>query len=115
MWVKVTDIYTGCISRQDFNIAFTFSNCSYGIPEQSAATEVIVYPNPTSEWFVVKPLINETIIRKVELTDLQGRTLMSTEDASGNLSSHVFGVKQFKPGLYLLRINVGNHLLIRKQ
>lgn len=114
MWVKVTDIYTGCISRQDFNIAFTFSNCSYGIPEQSAATEVIVYPNPTSEWFVVKPLINETIICKVELTDLQGRTLMSAEDATGNLSSYVFNVKQFKPGLYLLRINVGNHLLIRK-
>jgi hypothetical protein len=113
MWVKVTDIYTGCISRQDFNIAFAFSNCSYGIPEFEDVNEIVLFPNPSGNIVFIKAVSAESRIASVQLFDLHGRLFASFNNnfASETMS---FDVSNMNQGMYFAVILMDKKVLYRK-
>jgi hypothetical protein len=82
------------------NVDFsTLSNKSYEL------TQVSVYPNPTSEVINIETNMQLT---KVELFDILGKRVLNTN------ATNQLNIKQFKAGVYFLKVHAGTSILTKK-
>lgn len=78
-----------------------------GLKEPEAVTEIIIYPNPTTNGFYIKGKIPNT---DITLTDISGKVLLTKLVSDGEYvpTSHL------PQGMYIVRIgNAANKLLIK--
>ena len=113
LWVRVTDKTTSCVSFQRFLIYFTFSNCSYGLPENNRADDVVLYPNPTGNIIIIRSTDPLNSVNSVQLFDLQGK-LFETSINSKHTESLMLDVKHLATGMYFAVIHTENGICYRK-
>jgi hypothetical protein len=78
------------------------------IPEIEISNNISVSPNPTSD---IVNIYSPNDISKIEVFDLEGRIINRVE-VNSNLYSIDFG--NYANGIYLLKINQNNKIIIRK-
>lgn len=77
-----------------------------------AEANTFVYPNPASDYLVVKT--REGIrISDVEIFDMKG-SLVRTENGLNKFSHQINGINEFPTGLYLVKVTTDSGLITRK-
>jgi len=96
------------------NTNFTDIFSTSGIPRESVAdNQVLLYPNPASDYLTVDLQTTEQKFQKIRILDLLGKELLSFNDHSGS-SFQKFNVSSFNPGLYLMQVEIDNETRILK-
>jgi len=99
----------GNIINEPFNTPFVSSGFdldavgvinerSLDVTNNTAASEVVVFPNPTSDFFYIK---SPHLLSEVKLIDMQGRIVLRRYQISKNMK---LDVSQLQAGVYLLLI-----------
>ncbi|HLO91666.1 MAG: T9SS type A sorting domain-containing protein [Chloroflexota bacterium] len=113
--VKVTDINTGCVNIDSVGVAFTFTACSYGIPEKNLEELVKVYPNPAQN--SVNVMIDGGPDKYIaEISDLTGRVILSQNINKTNtgIYNHLIGLSRISNSTCLIRISSAKGSIVRK-
>jgi len=99
-WVEVQDS-NGCIASDTINVILT--SC-LGSSLVSAASGIILFPNPASDRLALQLPGNFNSLSKIKIADALGRIIRNEEETStGNLISIPLG-NDFPDGIYLLMI-----------
>lgn len=113
--VKVTDLATGCVNKDSVEVAFTFTACSYGVPEKSLSELVNIFPNPANN--TVNVMIDGGQDRFIlQITDLTGRNIYSERLNKTNIGiyNHPINLSKIAEGTYLIRLSSDKGNLVRK-
>ncbi len=104
----VTYNYTdGNSCSNSTNIVFNVSDCT-GLDALSIlAQQVIVYPNPASDYIVIK---NADKSMNYELVDVAGKIILSNQIIS---NTNEVNLKQYSPGIYFLNIKDENNTVLK--
>lgn len=83
-------------------------------PMQKTEYNTIIYPNPTKDFINIS---SDQIISKIEVTDINGRLLLSTDKIKSN--NYNINLCPFLKGMYILKIiyndgKFNNHKIIKK-
>lgn len=113
--VKVTNPVTGCVSRDTVGIAFTFSECTYGLPELTLNDLVKIFPNPAKTSVTISidgPKDNFLI----EIADLRGRTMLRQEIRKpfSGIYNHTIDVSSFSNTTCIIRLSSNRGNIVRK-
>ncbi len=84
-----------------------------GITEIQSLTRFNISPNPTSDEFVLELEFNSKTDVNVSIMNHLGQVL-KTENISNSSLSKTYNVSELPSGIYLVRIQVGNEMSIRK-
>ncbi len=96
------------------NTNFTDIVSTSGIPRETIADDqVLLYPNPASDYLTVDLQTTEQKFQKIRIMDLLGKELLSFNYPSGS-TYHKFNVSSFNPGLYLMQVKINNETRIFK-
>lgn len=82
--------------------------------DPASIPEVEVYPNPASEEFTISYFGRQQHDVTLELIDISGRVLQSTEYAEVLSFSQVVGDELLAEGLYFIRITSGEEVVTKK-
>lgn len=103
--VYVENTLTGCKNSKSLTILFTYSECSYGVPENDENSVILVYPNPGKGLYncrVQTPQKDLTI----ELFNLQGKiislgqpTFLESKDSTFSID-----ITDQPSGIYFLKL-----------
>lgn len=113
--VKVTDITTGCVNTDSVTVAFTFTACSYGIPEMELADLVKVFPNPAQN--SVNVLIDGGPGKyDIQISDLTGRILIEEiiNKTNTGLYNQKIELSNISNSTCVLRISSGKGSIVKK-
>lgn len=77
-FIVVSDPLTGCTNYDSVGVAFTFTECSYGINEIHLKDLVKIFPNPAHNSVTVS-IDGDQDIYIIELSDLYGRLIYKQE------------------------------------
>jgi len=77
-FIVVSDPLTGCSNYDSVGVAFTFTECSYGINEIPLKDLVKIFPNPAHNSVTVS-IDGDQDIYIIELSDLYGRLIYKQE------------------------------------
>jgi hypothetical protein len=100
--------FPGCTDTTISQYSLTAVDCS-GI-EENETTMISVYPNPVHVQLTIATS-NNTIIEKVEVVDLSGRKVISTNTNSANVS---LNVETLRAGSYLISITTENGIKTKR-
>ncbi len=104
--VTVTNLSTGCHSKDSLTIYFTFQNCSYGVEEPSARPKLLVYPNPSHDGVFMVKLDEDKSWDLLEITSTMGN-LMHKQSLNGQLKYQNevnLDLRHLAKGLYILKV-----------
>ena len=89
----------------------TFVSANYSLDFAIGENDIVVYPNPSANHAYL--LCNaDTKPLKVEVRDIQGKTILSS---NFNTNPMFINLNQLKPGFYTIVILYGNHQTINKK
>ncbi len=77
-FIMVTNPLTGCVNYDSVAVAFTFTECSYGIDEITLNDLVKIFPNPAHNEVTVS-MDGDRDKYIIELSDLYGRILLKRD------------------------------------
>lgn len=104
--LTVTNLSTGCQSKDSLTVYFTFQNCSYGVNEPVRQPKLLVYPNPSRDGvFKVKP--DESISwQQVEVYSMLGKRVFVKPFAAQKEGGNEFDLDlgHLPKGFYMLRL-----------
>jgi len=86
-------------------------NCTSPVRPEPAETQIAVYPNPASDWLTIEAKSNE-LVDKIELINAQGKVI--AEIKSGGTNKHQISLQNLTIGIYYLRLNYGQSVVIKK-
>ncbi len=81
-------------------------NVSVGLTENTIASNLKLYPNPAVSNFSIETSL---VIEKIEIFNLSGQKILEQ-----NLPQNNIDIKSIEAGIYLVKIYVGNELIIKK-
>ncbi|MCK9617567.1 MAG: T9SS type A sorting domain-containing protein [Lentimicrobiaceae bacterium] len=97
------------IVKKDY---ITVNDCTH-IPDSGVQNDFCVYPNPAEDFIYFKTFNNVNPFSRVELFDLQGRTLLSEKLPNG-LAIFYLDIRKIRSGLYLLRLSGNSVSQVKK-
>jgi hypothetical protein len=80
-----------------------FESNLVGIDENPVMNELVIFPNPAGEFLHIQCRANASLNLNIELTDLSGRTVFSSEAHFSAEKTVQIDIKDFSPGIYILR------------
>ncbi len=86
-------------------------NCTSPVRPEPAETQIAVYPNPASDWLTIEAKSNE-LVNKIELINAQGQVIAEIKLAAS--SKQQISLQNLQNGIYYLRINHGDSVIIKK-
>ena len=104
--VTVTNLSTGCHSRDSLTVYFTFQNCSYGVHNPSGTPKMLIYPNPSRDG-VFKVKLDEGISREqLEIYSMLGNRVYVKPFAAQKEGGNEFDLDlgHLPKGFYMLRL-----------
>ena len=78
---------------------------------EANASDIIIYPNPTSEKLYIDAFNYKTSNLSIEIIDLTGKTIIKTDNISANQAINVSGLES---GFYFVKIKSADSQEIRK-
>ncbi len=114
MWVSATNKATGCSVTEAFNVFFTFTSCSYGLPESEIKNSIELFPNPAGSWLNIRQLYPEPGDGEIQLFDLFGRLMDKFILPGSEIHDITLNVSHLPKGIYLIRIFTGQSVHIKK-
>jgi len=72
-------------------------------PGSIAEDQVLLYPNPASDYITVELQQNGEKLESVKILDLLGKELVASNDMAGS-NIQTFDVSRFTPGVYVMRV-----------
>jgi hypothetical protein len=113
--VTVQNPATGCVNNSNITIYFTFSNCSYGIPELENDSRLQVYPNPSADGifqYSISGLYGEMLL---EIFTADGRKISEEkfEIVPGSERKSLININK-APGLYLMKLSSREAILLKR-
>ncbi len=113
--VTVQNSATGCVNNSNITIYFTFSNCSYGIPEPENDSRLQVYPNPSADGifqYSISGLYGEMLL---EIFTADGRKISEEkfEIMPGSERKSLININK-APGLYLMKLSSREAILLKR-
>lgn len=114
-YVRVTEPLTGCVSSDTVAINFTFTACSYGLPEISMKDLVKIFPNPADHSFTIS-IDGPSDVFAIELTDLCGRLILKEELHKTNtgIFNHQINLESIANTTCLVRISSKQGIVVKK-
>ncbi len=100
------------LKQWDFNGEFQYSKI-ISVENKSKQLGVTIYPNPAKENIIVKSLTAKTYNRTVEIMDMLGKKVTSVT-LSANQSVININTQNIGNGVYFVRVNGGNEMIIEK-
>lgn len=89
-----------CWGESTLNTIVQLTTAILSINDDVFNSEIIVYPNPSSDFVEIK-LNNSTSLEEITLTDILGNEILKTKDSKINISA-------YPAGIYMLKIKGGN-------
>jgi len=83
------------------------------VPEVIPKNRVLIYPNPAKDYLTIDLQPRDEKFQSIRILDLVGKELLSFKDPSGS-SYYKFNISGFNPGLYLIKIEIGNETKLFK-
>jgi len=74
-FVEVENSVTGCSNSASLTIIFTYSECSYGVPQTGENSSVVVYPNPGNGFYTCRMKTSQKDLVE-EVVTLQGSVII---------------------------------------
>ena len=108
-YCEVTDD-NGCVG-ESYNVEFTFT----GISDLGARFNLVVYPNPTRNTFVVQADLGASMDIQLSMKDVTGRDIIIPEQLSGvSTLKRSFNIEHLAKGVYYLQIKTPQGLVTRR-
>jgi len=82
-------------------------DASVGIEDQSEHTEILIYPNPASEFLYINGSVNSDI----RIFDIRGNIVYSS---LSNKENHIVSLSGFSNGTYIIKVSDKNTVVTRK-
>ncbi|NTW26291.1 MAG: T9SS type A sorting domain-containing protein, partial [Lentimicrobium sp.] len=113
IWVEVTDTLTGCRTRAEVNVSFTFVECSYGLDDFSKNDKLLLFPNPAGDKVIIRPVDVRNGDCLIQLFGITGNAISET---SGHWSSEgiEINLENVAEGIYLLKVISDNETSLLK-
>lgn len=83
------------------------------LPGASAENQILIYPNPATNILTMDLQDDGIGFHSIRIMNLLGEELQAINVPSGK-SSHQFNISDFNPGLYLIRVEIGNETSVFK-
>lgn len=114
-FVRVTNPATHCVNSDSLAIAFTFTECTYGIKEMTLNDLIKLFPNPAGN-SVTLSIDGSPERYLIQLTDLYGRILHQEEIQKSNsgILNHLIDLSSFSNCTCLLRVSSRKESVIKK-
>lgn len=114
-FITVTNPLTGCVNYDSVAVAFTFTECSYGINEITLNDLVKVYPNPARNTVTVS-MDGERDTYMIELSDLYGRILLKRDiqKTFSGIYNQVIDLSGIANEICFVRISSSKGSVVRK-
>ncbi|HOW24928.1 MAG TPA: PKD domain-containing protein [Bacteroidales bacterium] len=113
-WVRTEFVETGCINHDTVTFIFTFDDC-VGIGDIEDNSAFMLFPNPADEmtYLLTKGLQGDYTLR---MEDMKGVVVREEEIylQSENSGNQVIDLKDFSPGIYLVRIFNSRSVYVNK-
>ncbi len=104
--VNVVNTLTGCTNTAPVTIIYTYSECTYGLPETNSTLQVLVYPNPGRGLYTCRlPDYSGKLL--AEVYTMQGKLLQSfsINSSPGESQNFTFDISSEPSGIYLLKLS----------
>lgn len=88
-----------------------------GIEEETALSNIILYPNPTSENSTLEIEMIESKNIEIDVFDVLGKKVSEVFKGKLNVGLHKFNIEKYNsmnPGIYFVRIKSGNGIKVEK-
>ncbi len=84
-------------------------------PGEEGLEDLVIYPNPATDWLNIRLSLTDSKILKVELLSAQGQTLFSdqVENHSGSYEKPI-DLSGFPKGVYILHVKTDRSMVTRK-
>jgi plastocyanin len=83
------------------------------INKVNAENQILLYPIPAEDFVTIDLSSTGEKFEGISILDMTGKELLSFHDPSGS-SYQKFDINGFKPGLYLVKIDIGGEIRINK-
>ena len=107
-----TNIIYSFTATENIDLVAHFEEEVVGIVETGRATSLQVYPNPTSGELIIET--SDYQICDMRLFDIMGRQISIVGQSQIGQSQIVINVAHLPPGIYFLRIQTENGVVVRK-
>ncbi len=103
--VNVTNSLTGCSNSASLTVLYTYSECSYGVPENDEVSSILVYPNPGNGLYTCRMRVNQTELKE-EVINLQGIIIRRAQIEIPYRTTRTFSIDltDQPSGVYFLRL-----------
>jgi uncharacterized repeat protein (TIGR03803 family) len=91
-----TTVYVGPSQLDPCNVS--------GITDAALEKDVLLFPNPATDFFSIHATVILEKQVKVELVDLLGRTVLAKQLVLGTDQTMIISIKDLKPGIYMVKI-----------
>jgi len=103
--VNVENTLTGCENSASLTILFTYSECSYGVPENDDNSVILVYPNPGNGLYNCKVQSSQKDL-SFEIINLQGKIISQGQPILPESKNGAFSIDitDQPSGIYFLKL-----------
>ena len=113
-----TNYWIRMFTNQDFGVGGSFDLCVWAPVstdiEEASTGSFEIFPNPATSFVTLRNL-GPSVEADVELMDMNGKIVLTTQKAFGTNGDHVIDLNELAPGVYMLSLTNDEDLEVRQR